>query len=103
MCAVWVVEGSGVLCPALGLPGHGYRVVRPQRVCGGERPIRHPSLPAGSWKTFWALTALGWQVCVERRMGTRLLHGFFGTRAILTLSKTPRPVPTYSGEGGLML
>lgn len=86
MCAVWVVERSGVLCPALCLPGLGYRVVRPQRVCGGDQPIQHPILPAGSWKAFRDLTALEWEIRVERHMGTNLLHGFFGTRAILTFS-----------------
>lgn len=59
MCAVWVVEGSGVLCPALRLPGLGYGVMRPQRFCGSDRPIQDPILPAGSWKAFLALTCLG--------------------------------------------
>lgn len=69
MCAVWVVEGSGVLCPALRLPGHGYRVMRPQRACGGDRPIQHPILSAGSWKVFLALTALGWEIVLRAVWG----------------------------------
>lgn len=80
-------------CPALCLPGHGYRVARPRRVCGGDWPIQRAVLPAGSWKAFRDLTALGQEVSVECLMGTSLLHRFFGTRAVLTLSETPTPVP----------
>lgn len=101
-----------MLCPALHLLGHGYRTVRPQMVCGSDRPLPHPVLPVGRWEAFRsragrvqrtspAPTAADWEVCVEGCKGISCLRGLFGARAVLSLSDALRPGPMYSGDGGL--
>ena len=90
--------------PALRLPGRGYRIRRPQRVCGSDQPIQHhsgelESLPPGHAESTappLALDASGREVCVEGCMATSLLCGLFGTRAVLLLSGTPSPAPIQS-------
>lgn len=93
MCAVKVVEGSGALCSALRLPGRGYRLVMPQRVCGRDRPVLHLVLPAWSWKASLpgragsrapplAPPAWGWEVRARGCVGISLFRGFFGTKAV---------------------
>lgn len=101
MCAVWVVEGSGVLCPALRLPGRGYRIVRPQRVCGSEWPSStsfdqrgagKPSIPrqAESSPPPQSPVALGWEVCVKSCVGISLLLGLWDKGCPVTL-RDPQP------------
>lgn len=101
-----------MLCPALRLLGHGYRTVRPQLVCGSDRPLLHPVLLVGHWEAFrsrtgrvqgtsLAPTAADWEVCVERCKGISCLRALFGARAVLLLSDALSPGPKYSGDGGL--
>lgn len=115
MCAVKVVEGSGALCSALRLPGRGYRLVMPQRVCGRDRPVLHLVLPDGAGKPPclggrgpehlpWLhqpgvgrceLGAVWGSVCSGDSLGQRL--------SVLLLSETLSPAPICSGGGGLTL
>lgn len=65
--------------------------------------MQHPILSAGSWKASLDPNAMGWEVCAEGCVGTSLLYGFFGTKAVLVFSEISCPAPTYSGEGRLLL
>ena len=84
---------------ALGLPGRGCGI-RGYR--GPETVIGTSSTPVGNWGAF----PLGrrnpqhrpwlWEVYVEGCMGTSLVCGLLGMRAVLLVSGTPSPAPIHS-------
>lgn len=63
------------------------------------------SLPPGQAESAppLALDALDWEVCVEGCVGTSLVCGLLGTRAVLLVSGTPSPAPILSKRKGFIL